>query len=713
MFARVRRKKWTVKIVLAASILFCYKGVIFPEPLTPAEAEEGWLRLFDGTLTGWNASGNWQAKDDVLASDLADTRSIFTAYPFTDFLLKFDYRITATPSGATLRLRASHDGQPSESGYRVPLSDSVKDWPAGSIIKRAAAQPSSIALNTWHSVTVEANGNHIRIEIDGRSTADIHDDSARAGYIGFESVRGAGLDLRNLRAKPLNVKQIFDGADLSGWKNIPYQHQAGKGLFHVFSGSSKPHSAEWSVKAGAIHGEKGPGAIESENQYDNFILQFKSAADIDPNKKDAYPALSIRNQAGSIGTGYPLGLGRHAGEIGAMAKPRKPADNNSGGVLETVIASGRSIYIFLNGALTTVYHDTRPEAATLKQGARTGNGVISLDIPDDAKSVDIKSIAAVAIPQNLGGIVKEEPSVASSAPVKGQSTAPSSDNNTTQAAQLAAALGMPTPQARSRSADLISKAVKSNDPQEQMDLYGQVIKIDPTNAAAIQGYKEAQQKLLQQQAQQQQQQQQQQVETQKENETEQQLHSSLAAAQASFLGGHIREADRSLQIAERLAPSNPVVNDLRRRINAALGLRQRLLFAGSAAGVAALFGGSVFFFRRRRLGRHPVLEVVQGLDQGRKYPLDRDVVRIGAIVQDGSQKNDIVVRDIEHMISRFHCEIVKKNGHLLLKDMNSSNGTKVDGKPVSPGTLVPLSRRSRIDLGSTVVLRLGFERKKA
>jgi pSer/pThr/pTyr-binding forkhead associated (FHA) protein len=65
------------------------------------------------------------------------------------------------------------------------------------------------------------------------------------------------------------------------------------------------------------------------------------------------------------------------------------------------------------------------------------------------------------------------------------------------------------------------------------------------------------------------------------------------------------------------------------------------------------------------------------------------------------------------MISRFHCEIVKRDGHLLLKDMNSSNGTKVDGKPVSPGTWVPLSRRSRIDLGSTVVLRLGFERKKA
>jgi|SRR5579885_267168 hypothetical protein len=712
MRARERWKSWPGIILLILGISICCKYSLFSEPLTPTEAEEGWLRLYDGTLTGWSANGNWQTKEDALTSDMGDTRSIFTAYPLSDFVLKFDYRINATPSGATLRIRASHDGEPTESGYRIPLSDTVKDWPAGSIVKRAAAQPTFISLNTWHSVTVEANGNHIRVELDGRPTADIHDDSSRAGYIGFESTRGAALDLRNLRARPLNVKQIFDGSDLSGWKNVPYQHQPSKGLFHVFSGSNKPHSADWSVKSGAIHGEKGPGAIETESQYDNFVLQFRATANVDPNKKGVYPALSIRNQSGSIGTGYPLGIGSHIGEIGSLARPRKPVDNSKGDVLETVIVNERSIFIFLNGTLSTAYHDTRPEAASLKQGARIGGGVLSLEIPEDAHAVDIKSLAAVSIPASMGGIVKDqpEPQLASA---KAQSASGASADTATQAAQLAAALGVPSPQVRSRSAELISRAVKSNDPQEQMDLYDQVIKIDPSNAAAIQGYKDAQQKLAQQQAQQEQQQHAQQAETQKASASEQQLQSSLASAEASFLGGHIHEADRTLRIAERIAPSNPVVNDLRRRIDNALGLRRRLLFAGSAAGLAALFGGSLFFFRRRRLSRHPVLEVVQGLDQGRKYPLDRDVVRIGAIAQDGGQKNDIVVRDVEHMVSRFHCEVVKKNGYLLLKDMNSSNGTKVDGKAVPPGTLVPLGRSSRIDLGGTVVLRLGYERKKA
>src|SRR5579885_2861198 len=162
MRARERWKSWPGIILLILGISICCKYSLFSEPLTPTEAEEGWLRLYDGTLTGWSANGNWQTKEDALTSE-----------PLSCFVLEFYYRINATPSGATLRIRASHDGEPTESGYRIPLSDTVKDWPAGSIVKRAAAQPTFISLNTWHSVTVEANGNHIRVELDGRPTADI------------------------------------------------------------------------------------------------------------------------------------------------------------------------------------------------------------------------------------------------------------------------------------------------------------------------------------------------------------------------------------------------------------------------------------------------------------------------------------------------------------------------------------------------------------
>jgi len=704
--------QWPAIVLLAIATGHCVFSA-WAEPLSHDELQSGWLRLFDGTMSGWTATGDWQMKDNTLTSDMSFSRRIITAYPLPDFLLKFDYRLSATPSGAALRIRTSRDGEPAESGYRIPLSDSSKDWPVGSIVNRSAAQAASLSLNAWHSVTVEALGDHIKVEIDGRTTADIYDDAVHSGCIAFESTRGVALDVRDVRAKPLNIKQIFDGTDLAGWKNVPYEPSAKKGLFHVFGGDTKPHSAEWSVKAGAVHGEKGPGSIESGTSYENFVLQLKATANADPNKKDAYPALYARNGAGTFGTGYPIGIGAHIGEIGALSKPRKPVDNSHGNVLETIIADGRNFYIFLDGTLASVYHDTRPEATSLKQGARVSSGAFSLEIPKDVNSVDFSTIAAAAIPAGVGGVVKPLPPVAQPSVAAVAAPGSTATDTAAQTAQIAAALGVPTPQARSQTAGLISRAVKSDDPQEQMQLYDQVIKIDPNNSAAIQGYKEAQQKLEQEQQQQAQQQQASQTQQAKEGEAEKQLQSSLASAEASFLGGHIRDANSSLLIAERIAPSNPMVSDLRSRINAAMSLRRRLYFTGGAVGLAALFGGGFFLFRRRRSSKHPVLEVLQGLDQGRKYPLDRDVVRIGAVVQDGGQKNDIVVRDVEHLVSRFHCELIRRDGRLLLKDMNSSNGTKVNGEAVLPGRSIPLKRGARIDLGGTVVLRLGYERKRA
>lgn len=710
---RTRKKNGHRAIAICGILVFIMASLqVHADGLTPAEAKDGWLHLVDGTLYGWNQSGLWKAKDDVLTSNITDARHIVSVFPLSDFLLKFEYHVSATPSGAALRIRTDRDADPLEQGYLIPLADAWKDWPAGSIMNRATNSSSAAWTNAWHTMVVEASGNHIKVELDGKVTADIHDDTAHAGHIAFETSRGAVLEVRNLKAKPLNVKQVYDGADLSGWKNVPYQHQGGKGFLGVFGGGpGKPHTAEWSVKDGAVHGEKGPGALQSTTNYDDFLVQFRANSVVEPGKKDVYPALYIRGDAGNLGTGYPLGVGSHAGEIGNFAHPRKPAAN--GDVLETVIAEGRQICIFLNGELATVYRETRPEAANAKLGARLNGGPLSLEFSQDARALNAQWVAATAIPRETGGLVKVQPRTPAPQVAAAAATTPTPAATTTaQTAQLAAALGLPTQESRAKVASLMSQAIQSSDPHEQMRLYDQVVKIDPSNSAAIQGYKEAQQKADQQQQQVQQQQQQQQAQETSFNEKQQQLETNLASAQASFLGGNLKEADRYLRLSEQVGASNPLVSDLRRRIDAATSLRRRLLFTGGAVGLAALVGSGMLFFRRRRQSRFPILEVVKGLDQGRKYPLDHDIVRIGAVAQDGRQKNDIVIRDIEHLVSRFHCEIVKRDGLFLVKDMNSSNGTVVDGKTIQPGSFVPLRRRGKIDLAGSVVLRLGYERRR-
>ena len=84
MRARGCRYLWLghqwLAFVLVVFVIF--GGLLFAgaEPGNQEEVQEGWLRLFDGTMSGWNASGGeWQTKDNVLTSDMAFTRRIWLA----------------------------------------------------------------------------------------------------------------------------------------------------------------------------------------------------------------------------------------------------------------------------------------------------------------------------------------------------------------------------------------------------------------------------------------------------------------------------------------------------------------------------------------------------------------------------------------------------------------------------------------------------------
>jgi len=690
--------------------------------LSSAEVGTGWLNLFDGSSTyGWDSTSGWSTQDQLLSAPMTNDRRIVTALPFADFVLNFEFRLNATPSGAAVRIRAPHNGEPADSGYRIPLGDAKPEWPAGSIVLKSKSSRPNPPMNAWHKVSIEANGSHIVVQIDGQQTAETTDESSKAGYIQFESTRGVRLDLRSIYVKPLNVTSLFNGTDLSGWKSVPFAPKPGDGVGHSlakmfsFGAGSKPHTANWSVRGGKIHGESGPGSLETNGSYDDFVLQVSGGAEIeDRKKKDAFPAIYLRNDPGSVATGYPLGIGIKNGELHGLARPRRTVTPQPA-MSTTVVAGGRVLGIFLDGALETLYTDTRPEGSTTKIGAKIKAGAVSLDMPEDVKSIDVRTVAVEMIPHAFGGVVRAAapaPPPPAAAVSDTASSAQQSASIAAQTAQIAAALGTPTPQARQQVAHLMSQALKTSDPEQQMQLYDQVVRIDPNNAAAVQGYKDAAAKAAAQQQQQQQQQSQAQQQEVSANERDHQVSDSLAATQSSFLNGNLKQADTSLKVAERLMPDNPLARDLRSRINAAFSLRHRLVFLGSGAGILTLFGVGGLFWRSRRQVRLPILQIVQGLDQGRLYPMDRDVVRIGGIAQDGGQKNDIVIRDVEHMISRFHCEIHKKDGNFFLVDTNSSNGTSVNGERTQPNQLVMLRKGSKIDLGGSTVLRFDFEKKK-
>jgi hypothetical protein len=366
-----------------------------------------------------------------------------------------------------------------------------------------------------------------------------------------------------------------------------------------------------------------------------------------------------------------------------------------------------------------VHTDTRPEGQNVGAGAKTGGGTMTLLLPS-GDAIDVKLLASTPLPKSYGLPARAPAApppvnvaVSTPAPVpQPAAPAPSAAEQALLEQQKASQQkDQKDQQNRQRVAALTSQALATNDPQQQMSLYGQVIQIDPSNAAAIQGYKEAQGKVQAQQAAQQQAASAQAQEQQQQQTREQTTNRQLGKARTAFLNGHLAEASAALSVAERVSPGNPLVRELRSRISSAQAVRSRLYMLGSGAGLLALVGAFAVWRRRRKQQRFPVLEIVRGFDQGQTFPIDKDLVRIGAVPGNGAQKNDIVLHDVEHALSRFHCEVARRNGDLYITDLSSSNGTRVDGTPLRPGQPERLRKGSTISLANTIDLRFGYDRR--
>jgi sigma-B regulation protein RsbU (phosphoserine phosphatase) len=93
------------------------------------------------------------------------------------------------------------------------------------------------------------------------------------------------------------------------------------------------------------------------------------------------------------------------------------------------------------------------------------------------------------------------------------------------------------------------------------------------------------------------------------------------------------------------------------------------------------------------------LFIIHGIGEGECFELEGDTVHIGR-----SPNNDLQID--EGSISRRHLKILKKRDKYLIQDMNSTNGTFVNNKLISPGIEVEIEEGLPIAIGK-VLLSLG------
>ena len=90
------------------------------------------------------------------------------------------------------------------------------------------------------------------------------------------------------------------------------------------------------------------------------------------------------------------------------------------------------------------------------------------------------------------------------------------------------------------------------------------------------------------------------------------------------------------------------------------------------------------------------LYVLDGPDRGLSFDLQGDTIDIGR-----SPDNDIQLKDA--YISRKHLKMLRSGGKYFVKDLESTNGTFVDGEPISPGIEFELIQGVPIIIGISVI----------
>jgi len=254
---------------------------------------------------------------------------------------------------------------------------------------------------------------------------------------------------------------------------------------------------------------------------------------------------------------------------------------------------------------------------------------------------------------------------------------------------------------------LFLKAINAPEPEERVKLSKEILELDSEHAGAIQLLQRSEEDLKKKD-----------IEAKQAGEAkrdaqkkEQQAGEAAAEGEKAVAEGDAAKARKHMERVRSLMPNHPSLDRLNSGVSALDSQidRFRMLLFGGGVGAAALIAVIIVWLRREK---HPYLVVGNGTLKGEEIPVEGDILRMGAVEGQGDRKNDCWFPDNRGLLSRFHCELIRKSGRLFIKDLDSTNGVFLNDRRIKPAVEVPLSGNTRIDLGRAVVLHLRFRRRK-
>jgi len=364
-----------------------------PNTLSQEEIADGWILLFDGeTLLGWTpgSEANWKAHDGMISVTEGKAGLLCTNTEFADYQLHVDFRSPAnTNSGVFLRTKLKPRSGKDEC-YELNIAPPSNPYPTGGFVQRQRAEGADPKADQWNSFDVTASGGHFTVKLNGKQVLDYTDPKPTLrGLIGLQLNEGP-VDFRNVKLKPLGLKSLFNGHDLTGWK---------------------PTTASKSVASvtpeGWINIKNGSGSLESEGQFGDFVLQFDAIS----NDKNSNSGVFFRSIPGQKMNGYECQINNAVknndraqpsdGGTGAIYRRqnvRKVVPNDLEWFTATLIATGKHMACWVNGYQVTDVVDSRDPKENPREGSRTAAGTFQLQGHDAKTNASFRKLQAVELP---------------------------------------------------------------------------------------------------------------------------------------------------------------------------------------------------------------------------------------------------------------------------------------------------------------------------
>ncbi len=193
----------------------------------PAEAEEGFVSLFDGkTLEGWQGDvKNHRVEEGAIVRPRERGGILYTTKEYGDFIFRFEFKMEPG-SNSGIGLRTPMEGDPAYVGMESQILDDGHPMYAklqpyqyhGSIYGVIPAKTGLLKpVGQWNSQEIFLKGRHVRITLNGsvivdadlpkadEKTMDGHEHPGLAREKGYLGLLGHTyrVDFRNLRIKEL------------------------------------------------------------------------------------------------------------------------------------------------------------------------------------------------------------------------------------------------------------------------------------------------------------------------------------------------------------------------------------------------------------------------------------------------------------------------------------------------------------------------------